>query len=66
LDYPEDSQAEVDLNLVGAPDGGMVEVQGTGERSTFDRATLDHLLDLGQSGIARLVALQDEVTGFSA
>ncbi|MCH3967313.1 MAG: ribonuclease PH [Atopobiaceae bacterium] len=66
LDYPEDSHAEVDLNLVGAPDGGMVEVQGTGERSTFDRATLDHLLDLGQSGIARLVALQDEVTGFSA
>ena len=64
LDYPEDSHAEVDLNLVGTEAGQLVEAQGTGERSFFDRAQLDELLDLGQAGIARLVDLQTEVTGF--
>ena len=64
LDYPEDSRAEVDMNLVGTDDGRIIEVQGTGERTPFDRAHLDALLDLGQAGIERLIALQDEVTGF--
>lgn len=62
LDYPEDSHAEVDLNLVGTDDGRIVEVQGTGERSTLDRVQLDELLDLGQAGIARLVELQARAT----
>ena len=65
LDYPEDSHAEVDLNLVGTDAGRIVEVQGTGERACFDRAQLDALLDLGQAGIAELLALQSAVTGFS-
>lgn len=65
LDYPEDSHAEVDLNLVGTAAGDIVEVQGTGERACFDRAQLDALLDLGQDGIARLTNLQAQVTGFS-
>ena len=64
LDYPEDSHAQVDLNLVGTGDGRIVEVQGTGERTTLARAQLDELLDLGQAGIARLVELQADVTGF--
>ena len=64
LDYPEDSHAQVDMNLVGTDAGGIVEVQGTGERSTIDRAQLNALLDLGQVGIGRLVALQNQVTGF--
>ena len=64
LDYPEDSRAQVDLNLVGTGDGRIVEVQGTGERSTLDRAQLDELLDLGQAGVARLVELQASVTGY--
>ena len=64
LDYPEDSHAEVDLNLVGTDDGRIVEVQGTGERSTLDRTQLDRLLDLGQEGIARLVELQSQATGY--
>ena len=64
LDYPEDSHAEVDLNLVGTGDGRIVEVQGTGERSTLDRAQLDALLDLCQGGIARLAELQADVTGY--
>lgn len=64
LDYPEDSHAEVDLNLVGTASGDIVEVQGTGERARFDRARLDALLDLGQEGVARLAELQAQVTGF--
>lgn len=64
LDYPEDSRAEVDLNLVGTASGDIVEVQGTGERACFDRAQLDALLDLGQEGVARLAELQAQVTGF--
>lgn len=66
LDYPEDSQAEVDMNLVGTDDGRIVEIQGTGERTPFDRERLNALLDIGQDAIARLVALQNEVTGFRA
>lgn len=64
LDYPEDSHADVDLNLVGTDEGGIVEIQGTGEHSTLSRAQLDELLDMGQAGIERLVAIQNEVTGF--
>ena len=64
LDYPEDSRADVDLNLVGTDAGGIVEIQGTGEHSTLSRAQLDELLDMGQAGIERLVAIQNEVTGF--
>ena len=66
LDYPEDSHADVDLNLVGTADGGIVEIQGTGELSTLSRAQLNDLLDMAEPAIARLCALQDEVTGFSA
>ena len=65
LDYPEDSHAQVDMNLVGTADGRIVEVQGTGEKASFDRAQLDALLDLGQAGIAELVQIQAEVTGFT-
>lgn len=64
LDYPEDSHADVDLNLVGTDAGGIVEIQGTGEHSTLSRAQLDELLDMGQAGIERLVEIQNEVTGF--
>lgn len=66
LDYPEDSHADVDLNLVGTADGGIVEIQGTGERSTLSRAQLNELLDMGEAVIKRLCELQDEVTGFTA
>ncbi|WP_343005704.1 MULTISPECIES: ribonuclease PH [unclassified Collinsella] len=66
LDYPEDSHADVDLNLVGTADGGIVEIQGTGERSTLSRAQLNELLDMGEAGIRRLCDLQNEVTGFTA
>ena len=63
LDYPEDSHAQVDMNLVGTDDGRIVEVQGTGEKMAFTREEMDVLLDLGQAGIAQLVALQREAVG---
>lgn len=63
LDYLEDSRAEVDMNLVMAGSGEFIEVQGTGERTGFDREQLDRLLDLGTSGITTLFDLQEEALG---
>lgn len=64
LDYPEDSHASVDMNLVGTGDGRIVEIQGTGEKTAFDRDQLNQLLDMGQAAIAELVELQNRVTHF--
>lgn len=61
LEYSEDSVAEVDMNVVCDGKGRFIEVQGTGERSPFDRARLDELLDVAAEGTARLVALQRKV-----
>lgn len=60
LDYPEDSSAEVDANVVMTGDGGLVEVQATAERTPLSRAHLDELLRLAEQGIQRLRAAQDE------
>jgi ribonuclease PH len=60
LDYPEDSTAETDMNVVMTGDGRFVEVQGTAEGAAFDRAALDALLDLAADGCARLTTLQQE------
>jgi ribonuclease PH len=58
LDYPEDSSAEVDANVVMTGDGGLVEVQATAERMPLSRAHLDDLLSLAETGIATLRQLQ--------
>ena len=58
LDFREDQRAEVDMNVVATADGRLVEVQGTGEQRSFERAELDRLLDLAQAGIAELAGLQ--------
>ena len=63
LDYPEDSSAQVDLNVVATGEGRLVEVQGTAEGHPFSRAELDDLLDLALDGIRRLVVSQNEVVG---
>jgi ribonuclease PH len=63
LDYEEDVGAAVDMNVVMSSEGGFVEVQGTGEHGTFDRAELDALIALAVSGIQRLDAAQREVLG---
>ena len=60
LDYPEDSSAEVDANVVMTGDGGLIEVQATAERTPLSRAHLDELLRLAESGIARLRTVQEE------
>jgi ribonuclease PH len=61
LEYVEDRDADVDLNLVMTGTGGFVEVQGSGEEATFTRAQLDRLLDLGRKGIDTIVAAQKQV-----
>ena len=53
------------MNLIGTADGRIIEVQGTGEKSPFDRAQLDALLDLGQAGIAELVRIQRAAVGIA-
>ena len=63
LAYEEDSQAEVDMNVVKTGNGRYIEVQGTAEGQPFDRAALDDLLGLAGSAIDRLVAMQREIVG---
>ncbi|MDQ3435114.1 MAG: ribonuclease PH [Actinomycetota bacterium] len=58
LDYPEDSTAEVDMNVVMTGDDGLVEVQATGERTPLSRTSLDELLGLAATGIERLREFQ--------
>ena len=58
LDYPEDSSAEVDANVVMTGDGGLVEVQATAERTPLSRAHLDELLLLAETGIGLLRTAQ--------
>ncbi|HEV7494599.1 ribonuclease PH [Baekduia sp.] len=60
LDYPEDSSAEVDANVVMTGDGGLVEVQATAEGTPLSRTHLDELLHLAEAGIAQLRVLQHE------
>lgn len=61
LDYAEDSIAEIDMNVVMDGRGRFIEVQGTGERTPFDRQRLDEMLDLASAGIGRLVDFQRRV-----
>jgi len=58
MDYREDGKAEIDMNLVMNNQGEFVELQGTAERTTFDRARLDAMLDMGAEGIRSLLAMQ--------
>jgi ribonuclease PH len=60
LDYAEDSNADVDLNVVMTSDGRLVEVQATAERVPFARSQLDSLLDLAEAGIEELALVQQE------
>ena len=58
LDYPEDKDAAVDFNLVLTEDGQFVEIQGSGEESTFSEEEFHAMLALGKKGVADLIALQ--------
>lgn len=59
LDYAEDSNAEVDANVVMTGEGDLLEVQATAERTPLSRASLDELLALAAGGIEQLRAAQD-------
>ena len=66
LDYPEDSAAEVDANVVMTSDGGLIEIQATAERTPLSRTHLDELLALAAGGIATLRGLQDDAVASAA
>ena len=63
LAYEEDSQAEVDMNLVMTEDGNFVEVQATAEKHAFPRARLLEMMDYAEAGIRELHRLQREAIG---
>ncbi len=66
LEYVEDVRADVDMNVVMSSEGRFVEVQGTGENGTFDRAELDTLLGLAVAAIGELDAHQQRVLAGAA
>jgi ribonuclease PH len=61
LNYEEDREAEVDMNLVMTSAGTFIEVQGAGEEATFTQGDLNGMIAFGQAGISRLIALQREL-----
>lgn len=63
LSYEEDSQAEVDMNVVMTGSGKFLEIQGTAEMNPFDENRLRELLDLAKSGIGEIIALQQDILG---
>ncbi|PYR59464.1 MAG: ribonuclease PH [Acidobacteria bacterium] len=63
LAYEEDSRAEVDMNLVKTGDGRFIELQGTAEGPPFDKRALEALMELADTGIRELIALQKTVVG---
>ena len=60
LNYIEDSNAEIDANFVLSGNGGLVEIQATGEERPFRRDELEKLLDLAETGCKQLFTLQDD------
>jgi ribonuclease PH len=63
LCYEEDSQAEVDMNVVMTADGGLIETQATAEKGSYSRAQLNGLLDLAEVGLQEIFAAQRAVLG---
>ena len=63
LDYGEDLDCDVDLNLVFTGDGNLIEVQGTAEGEPFSRDQLNSLLEVGWNGAQQVIAAQHAVLG---
>ena len=61
LTYPEDSKAEVDMNVIMTGSGEFVEVQGTAEGGTFTKDQMDKLLNLAKKGIEELIDIQRNI-----
>lgn len=64
LDYPEDSNAETDMNVVMTQHGGFVEIQGTAEGEPFTLEQQQQMLDLASKGVSTLVEKQQEALGW--
>tara|TARA_B100000686_G_C16745807_1_gene949393 strand:- start:197 stop:835 length:639 start_codon:yes stop_codon:yes gene_type:complete len=60
LNYEEDSQADVDLNIVMNSKLEIIEIQGTAEKKSFSRKKLNEMLDIGTEGIKKILAIQEE------
>ena len=58
LCYEEDVSAQVDMNLVMTANGRFVEIQGSGEETTFDQSQLHGMLELGRTGLDKLFEQQ--------
>jgi ribonuclease PH len=61
LDYEEDSQADVDMNIVMTARGEFIEVQGTGESEPFSKDMLNQLLKLAEKGLQEILKQQIEI-----
>ncbi len=66
LSYAEDSEADVDMNIVMTGNGEFVEIQGTAEQSPFSKANLQNLLLFAQRGIEELIQKQKQALGIAA
>lgn len=58
LDYPEDSNAGTDMNIVMNENNGFIEIQGTAEDGAYSQEELDSMLSLGRQGIAEIIKIQ--------
>jgi len=63
LKYEEDSNAEVDMNIVCTGEGKYIEIQGTAEQEPFDREQMNEMLALGEKGVNELFEIQRSVLG---
>jgi ribonuclease PH len=63
LDYSEDSEADVDMNIIKTGTGGFVEIQGTAEREPFSDKQMKAMLTLADKGIKELVDIQKKAIG---
>ena len=60
LDYPEDSKAETDMNVIMDTDGNFIEVQGTAEGAPFSPDEMSAMITLAQKGIGELIVHQND------
>lgn len=63
LNYEEDSEADVDMNIVMTGSGEFVEIQGTGEEATFGLNQLKMMLKLASEGLEKIIEVQKEAIG---
>ncbi len=61
LNYPEDSNCQVDMNIVMTEEGELVEIQGTGEENPFSREQMNDMLNLAEKGIKELISYQKQI-----